>query len=136
MHTPSSGSIIFQGNPIASNCSTWNGYTNYNAYTGFQTGSAVTATPALNISEQVCIAGFGVNNFAGLCSFACGLGYCPVCIMRNLLWLWRERFRMVLIEIIVYCMHMHKLWTTTDSSNCGKYTRIWYDWISCSGVNF
>ncbi|EMR89229.1 putative alpha glucanase protein [Botrytis cinerea BcDW1] len=77
VHTPSSGSIIFKGNPIVSSCSTWDGYTNYNAYTGFQTGSAVTATPALNISEQVCIAGFGVNNFAGLCSFACGLGYCP-----------------------------------------------------------
>lgn len=83
VHTPSSGAIVFQVNPIASDCSTWNGYTNYNAYTGFQPGSVVSANPALNILEQVCMAGFGVNNFAGLCSFSCGLDYCPVCITRR-----------------------------------------------------
>ncbi|KAI9643094.1 Glucan endo-1,3-alpha-glucosidase agn1 [Ciborinia camelliae] len=104
VHTSSSGSIVFQGNPIVSDCSTWSGYTNWNAYTGSQAGSAVTATPALNISEQytACTCtnygpqptlptaantpGFGTigypaqgltSEYIGLCSFNCYYGYCP-----------------------------------------------------------
>ena len=43
---------------------------------------------------------------------------------------------MLLIERIVYRMHMHKLWPTTNSSNCGEYTGLWYDWIPSARINF
>ncbi|KZF22359.1 carbohydrate-binding module family 24 protein [Xylona heveae TC161] len=34
--------------------------------------------PSLPISQQVCVDGFGLDDDAGLCSFACSFGCCPV----------------------------------------------------------
>ncbi|KAH8649882.1 glycosyl hydrolase family 71-domain-containing protein, partial [Xylariales sp. PMI_506] len=54
------------------------GYTNFNAWVGSATGGTISATPSLTLDDMVCINGTGANNFAGLCSFACGYtAYCP-----------------------------------------------------------
>ncbi|KZF20787.1 carbohydrate-binding module family 24 protein [Xylona heveae TC161] len=74
-----SGTIISQvvGKSITTNCP--NGIQNWNAWVGSATGNqAVSATPTLNLDKQHCIEGTGANNFAGLCSFTCTYGYCPV----------------------------------------------------------
>lgn len=50
----------------------------YNAWVGQSTVSAgVSAKPSLSISQQACINGTGVNNFAGLCGFGCE--YVSIC---------------------------------------------------------
>ncbi|KAG4428839.1 hypothetical protein IFR05_015680, partial [Cadophora sp. M221] len=52
---------------------------NWNAWVGSASGGAIAATsPALSLSNQVCVKGKGVGNFAGLCDFACHYGYCPI----------------------------------------------------------
>jgi hypothetical protein len=74
-----SGTTIAQmtGKSITTDCT--NGIENWNAWVGSATSSeTISATPALDIAEQVCVEGTGVYNFAGLCEFACNLGYCPI----------------------------------------------------------
>jgi hypothetical protein len=52
--------------------------TDWNAWVGQASGRTVNTSPALGLDEQVCIEGTGVGNYAGLCSFACRYGYCPL----------------------------------------------------------
>lgn len=55
------------------------GIQNWNAWVGADSGSSIpSATPTLNLDEQVCIEGTGVDNFVDLCEFSCGYGYCPI----------------------------------------------------------
>lgn len=64
------GATIAQvdGKAIESGCTS----SLYNAWVGSATVSgSVYASPSLSISKQACVNGTGVNNFAGLCGFAC-----------------------------------------------------------------
>ncbi|KAL4947908.1 glycosyl hydrolase family 71-domain-containing protein [Aspergillus filifer] len=73
------GSTIAQisGGPVISG--SCNGQlTNWNAWVGEADGPSVDATPTLARSDQACIQGTGVDNFGGICSFACQYGYCPI----------------------------------------------------------
>ncbi|RDW92917.1 uncharacterized protein DSM5745_00239 [Aspergillus mulundensis] len=74
------GAVIAEisGGPAISNtCTT--GLSNWNAWVGEADGpSMAAATPALTRSEQACIQGTGVNNFAGICQYSCQYGYCPI----------------------------------------------------------
>jgi hypothetical protein len=75
------GSMVVSGESIRTSCdyvTGQNGVTNWNAWVGQASGRTVNASPALGLEEQVCIEGTGVGNYAGLCSFACGYGYCPL----------------------------------------------------------
>jgi hypothetical protein len=75
--TPSSGAIAVSGGPdISTSCAS--NVINWNAWSGSAKGSTISATPALKINQQVCIAGSGNYNFRGLCEFSCALGYCPI----------------------------------------------------------
>jgi hypothetical protein len=65
------------GAAITTSCGT-GGLENWNAWVGSNTSpGSISAIPA-KMDSQVCIRGTGVNNFGGLCSYSCGLGYCPV----------------------------------------------------------
>lgn len=70
--------VKVEGTPITTTCD--NGLANFNAWVGSATsGSSISAvSPKLSLSDQVCIAGSGAVNFAGLCAFTCRYGYCPV----------------------------------------------------------
>lgn len=54
--------------------------TNWNAWVGSATAANTipTTSPELSNNDAVCIEGFGVYNFAGLCNFTCQYGYCPI----------------------------------------------------------
>jgi hypothetical protein len=66
-----------KGRPILTGCP--NGIQNWNAWVGSATtGSKVSATPKLLLTEQVCMNGTGAHNFAGLCEYSCTYGYCPL----------------------------------------------------------
>ncbi|KAH8666486.1 glycosyl hydrolase family 71-domain-containing protein, partial [Xylariales sp. PMI_506] len=67
---------VSDGPDISDSCT--DGITNWNAWVGEADGDAISATPTLTRSEQACIQGTGMNNFAGICSFSCGYGYCPI----------------------------------------------------------
>ncbi|KAK3683003.1 glycosyl hydrolase family 71-domain-containing protein [Podospora appendiculata] len=55
-----------------------NNLVNWNAWVGNALSTQdVIAIPWLQ-QKKVCVRGSGANNFDGLCSFACGLGYCPL----------------------------------------------------------
>lgn len=67
------------GKAITPTCT--KGIQNWNAWVGSATASvAIPAKTAPSIfnADQVCVAGFGIDNYAGLCSFACSYGYCPI----------------------------------------------------------
>ncbi|OJJ42117.1 hypothetical protein ASPZODRAFT_77659 [Penicilliopsis zonata CBS 506.65] len=65
------------GKAITSDCT--DDIENWNAWVGSALSSAtVSATPALSVSDQVCVNGTGWENFEGICGFACEYGYCPV----------------------------------------------------------
>jgi hypothetical protein len=73
------GSMVFTGESISTNCNRvtgQNGLTNWNAWVGSTTGATV-HVESPDLGDQVCVRGTGVNDFAGLCSFACNYGYCP-----------------------------------------------------------
>ncbi|PYI33812.1 alpha-1,3-glucanase/mutanase [Aspergillus indologenus CBS 114.80] len=75
--TGSTGTITVGGQDISSGC--WEGdqVENWNAWVGYSMGGAVDAdSPKLN--KEVCIEGWGMGDFNGLCSYSCSLGYCPV----------------------------------------------------------
>ncbi|KAI9039615.1 glycoside hydrolase family 71 protein [Aspergillus affinis] len=72
------GSVIAKvtGASISDSCT--DGIQNYNAWVGSaSSSSAVQASPGLKLDDAVCVNGTGVNNFVGLCEFACQYGYCP-----------------------------------------------------------
>ncbi|PYH78859.1 hypothetical protein BO82DRAFT_421133 [Aspergillus uvarum CBS 121591] len=69
----------FTGQDIVTGCAASSGIENWNAWVGLgMSSTTVSATPTYSLADQVCIQGWGVGNFEGLCSFACKLGYCPV----------------------------------------------------------
>ncbi|ESZ89825.1 putative alpha-1,3-glucanase/mutanase [Sclerotinia borealis F-4128] len=75
------GSMVMSGEAITTSCDRVNGQdglTNWNAWVGSASGSTVSATPALNLTEQVCILGTGVAAYKDLCSYSCHLGYCLI----------------------------------------------------------
>ncbi|KAI8197977.1 Mutanase, partial [Colletotrichum sp. SAR 10_65] len=64
-----------------------NGVTNWNPWVGSASSSgSVSGKPPRDLSEQVCIAGWGEGNFNDLCKFTCKYGYCPssACICTNM----------------------------------------------------
>ncbi|EAA30893.3 carbohydrate-binding module family 24 protein [Neurospora crassa] len=51
----------------------------YNAWVGSApVAGSVSRSPTLPLSQQTCVSGIGVNNFGGLCGYACQFGYCPI----------------------------------------------------------
>lgn len=73
-----SGSTIASGTGMSISSSCTDGYENWNAWVGSAgSGLAVSVSPE-SMDDLVCIRGTGVNNFAGLCDFACWYGYCPI----------------------------------------------------------
>ncbi|KAH8821326.1 glycoside hydrolase family 71 protein, partial [Xylogone sp. PMI_703] len=72
------GSVIASQTGIAISTDCINGLENWNAWVGGAVaGGSISATPT-SMDDQVCINGTSVNNFIGICSFACNFGYCPV----------------------------------------------------------
>ncbi|GFF25111.1 hypothetical protein IFM46972_01287 [Aspergillus udagawae] len=72
------GTVIakFTGASISDSCT--DGIQNYNARVGGASSSAaVSVSTGLKLDDAVCVNGTGVNNFVGLCEFACHYGYCP-----------------------------------------------------------
>ncbi|GIC86044.1 uncharacterized protein Aud_002406 [Aspergillus udagawae] len=72
------GTVIAKvtGASISDSCT--NGIQNYNAWVGSASSSAaVSASPGLKLDDVVCVNGTSVNDFVGLCEFACHYGYCP-----------------------------------------------------------
>jgi hypothetical protein len=51
---------------------------NWNAWVGYDTASAASATTPESMDELVCTNGTSIPAFSGLCEFACNLGYCPL----------------------------------------------------------
>jgi hypothetical protein len=73
--------MVMRGKAITTDCNLatgQNGVMNWNPWVGSASGPAAHASPALELADQVCIEGVGVGNYAGLCSFACSYGYCPL----------------------------------------------------------
>lgn len=70
--------VNLDGRSISGNCT--KGYVNLNAWVGNATSGSITpaASPAMALSEQVCIKGSGSSNFTELCEFTCRYGYCPM----------------------------------------------------------
>ncbi|GFF43033.1 mutanase Pc12g07500 [Aspergillus lentulus] len=69
--------VSVKGPALTTVCS--NGLLNFNAWVGGAKASSISAvSPDLSLSEQTCVAGSGVGNFAGICAFTCKYGYCPV----------------------------------------------------------
>ncbi|KAK2038862.1 hypothetical protein LZ31DRAFT_588081 [Colletotrichum somersetense] len=74
------GTVVAEvaGIPITGDCSATKGYTNWNAWVGSAvSANAVSAKPNSR-TDQVCVEGTGpLPDFARLCEFTCGYGYCP-----------------------------------------------------------
>lgn len=65
------------GVDISTSCDV-NGLQNWNLWSGSASVSTTSSVSPTSLSDQVCVAGTSVESFAGLCSFSCNLGYCPV----------------------------------------------------------
>lgn len=74
-----SGRVLISGTgvDISTSCDV-GGFQNWNLWAGSASGSISSSVSPTPLSEQVCVAGTSVESFAGLCSFSCNLGYCPV----------------------------------------------------------
>jgi hypothetical protein len=73
----SHSSMSVSGAAISTSCE--DGIANWNAWTGYANGNNPgNVQNAMSIYEMACISGTAPGNFAGLCSFACSLGYCPI----------------------------------------------------------
>ncbi|KAF7948416.1 uncharacterized protein EAE97_003827 [Botrytis byssoidea] len=73
--------MVMSGETITTSCDRadgQNGLTNWNSWVGSASGSTISATPALNLTEQVCIQGTGAPGYEELCTYSCHLGYCPI----------------------------------------------------------
>ncbi|KXG50197.1 Glycoside hydrolase, family 71 [Penicillium griseofulvum] len=75
--TSPSGLLTVEGNDISSGCSEGSEVENWNAWVGYTMGNSLAGTSP-DLVKQVCISGWGMGDFNGLCGFACSLGYCPV----------------------------------------------------------
>ncbi|KAL2018590.1 hypothetical protein VTK56DRAFT_560 [Thermocarpiscus australiensis] len=72
----SCGGTVFataSGTPITSSCT----LVNWNAWVG-QALSGGSVSAKVSTNGKVCIRSTGAGDFAGLCSYACSLGYCPI----------------------------------------------------------
>jgi hypothetical protein len=72
--TTSKSNMVVSGGPaigVTCNNAIWN------AWTGKATGAASTLQNSMSIYSMGCISGTAPGNFAGLCSNACRLTYCP-----------------------------------------------------------
>ncbi|KAK2007854.1 hypothetical protein LZ32DRAFT_34490 [Colletotrichum eremochloae] len=54
-----------------------NGYNNFNPTTGGKTTTAPLSVTVPSLSNQICIGGWGANDFGRLCEFTCSYAYCP-----------------------------------------------------------
>ncbi|KAK3296406.1 glycosyl hydrolase family 71-domain-containing protein, partial [Chaetomium fimeti] len=72
----SRGGTVFatsSGESITSSCT----LVNWNAWVGHALSEGSISTKP-STDNKVCIRGTGAGDFAGLCSYACSLGYCPI----------------------------------------------------------
>ncbi|WYZ36356.1 hypothetical protein EsH8_XIII_000008 [Colletotrichum jinshuiense] len=53
------------------------GYHNYNPHTGGKLMAAPRSVTVPSLSGQICISGWGANDFGRLCEFTCSYAYCP-----------------------------------------------------------
>ncbi|KAM0181840.1 hypothetical protein ACHAPC_003991 [Botrytis cinerea] len=53
------------------------GIANYNAYVMGAMGDSSSTSPDINLCNLNCTSGSGAGDFEKLCSYSCGLGYCP-----------------------------------------------------------
>lgn len=74
--TTSSGLLTVEGARISDGCSV-KGVENWNSWVGYTMGNALSGISP-DLDREVCIQGWGMGDFNGLCGFACSLGYCPV----------------------------------------------------------
>lgn len=75
--TTPSGLLKVGGQQISDGCAVAGGVENWNAWVGYTMGNALSgASPDLD--KEVCVEGWGMGDFNGLCGFTCSLGYCPV----------------------------------------------------------
>ncbi|CAI7565273.1 unnamed protein product [Penicillium viridicatum] len=75
--TTPSGLLEVEGKDISSDCYMGNLVENWNAWVGYTMGNSLSgASP--DLAKEVCVEGWGMGDFNGLCQFACSLGYCPV----------------------------------------------------------
>ncbi|KAH8421671.1 Glycoside hydrolase [Colletotrichum scovillei] len=65
------------GSAISTQCGA-GGLANWNAWVGSATGGAAADPTPTSMDDLVCINGTSIDNFSGLCSYACSLGYCPL----------------------------------------------------------
>ncbi|KGO38630.1 Glycoside hydrolase, family 71 [Penicillium expansum] len=75
--TTPSGLLEVEGKDISSDCYMGNLVENWNAWVGYTMGNSLSGTSP-DLAKEVCIEGWGMGDFNGLCQFACSLGYCPV----------------------------------------------------------
>ncbi|KAJ6083518.1 Glycoside hydrolase family 71 [Penicillium canescens] len=75
--TTSSGSLEVNGADISSGCAMGDQVENWNAWVGYTMGNSISGTSP-DLDKEVCVEGWGMGVFNGLCEFACSLGYCPV----------------------------------------------------------
>lgn len=68
---------FFTGAEITAGCTGENGMENFNAWVGYDMGGSISAK-SLDLSDQVCVKGWGYNTFEDLCSHSCEYGYCPI----------------------------------------------------------
>ncbi|OQD62083.1 hypothetical protein PENPOL_c014G01900 [Penicillium polonicum] len=75
--TTPSGLLKVEGKDISSDCYMGNLVENWNAWVGYTMGNSLSETSP-DLAKEVCVEGWGMGDFNGLCQFACSLGYCPV----------------------------------------------------------
>ncbi|KAJ0304383.1 hypothetical protein Brms1b_011243 [Colletotrichum noveboracense] len=64
------------GPDVGRNCGS-DGYHNFNPTTGGKMMAASRSVTVPSLSNQICIGGWGANDFSRLCKFTCSYGYCP-----------------------------------------------------------
>lgn len=74
--TTPSGLLEVDGKDISSGCDMGDLVENWNAWVGYTIGNSLSGTSP-DLDKEVCVEGWGMGDFNGLCRFACSLGYCP-----------------------------------------------------------
>ncbi|KAK4867979.1 hypothetical protein LT330_007638 [Penicillium expansum] len=72
--TTPSGLLEVEGKDISSDCYMGNLVENWNAWVGYTMGNSLSGTSP-DLAKEVCIEGWGMGDFNGLCQFACVVGY-------------------------------------------------------------
>ncbi|KAJ6036601.1 Glycoside hydrolase family 71 [Penicillium herquei] len=73
----SSGLLEVGGQQISNGCHMGDEVENWNAWVGYTMGNPLSGSSP-DLDKEVCVEGWGMGDFNGLCGFACSLGYCPV----------------------------------------------------------